>query len=460
MERVDRRGVLAALGAPAALRATIARHMDRAGTSYYLLFGATVLLVGLGLAEVFSASTVNNLTTGQPLYGTFVRQLIAALIGLPLMWLASRLPARVFRRLAKPLLLATIVLLLLVVVIGHKNNGNQNWLIFGPITVQPSELAKLALLLWGADLLVRRQENPVENWNQLLMPLLPGAALIVGLIMLGGDMGTSVIVGAIVLGLLWVSGVPARMFGATLLGAAVLAAIAVAMRPSRAARFTSFLDPASDPRGHGLQALHSFSTLQSGGFFGVGFGASKARWGNWLPADQTDFIFSVIGEELGLVGALTVMALFLAIGYAGLRTALYTSDAFVRLAAGGVTVWLMAQALINFGAVLGILPIAGVPLPFVSYGGSSLLPAMFAVGMLLSFARDRDAMVLVAPRGQVGRRGAGMLPAGRQSTHERGAGARGTGGTRSSNGPADAPAGAPRQQERAASVPRRGADGT
>jgi cell division protein FtsW len=356
---------------------------------YYFLIGATFLLVGVGLLEVYSASTVHNLLTGRPELGTVERQAISAAIGVPIMITAARVPVRFYRALAYPLLITTLILLLLVLAVGSvSTGGNQNWLVLGPLTVQPSEFAKFALVLWGADLLARK-ERRLSGWDHLIVPLLPMAGLIVGLVMLGGDMGTSVIIAAIAFSLLWIVGAPGRLFAALTGSAAGLAALAVLLRPSRVRRFTAFLDPAADPQGTGFQAVHSFSALSTGGWFGVGIGASREKWGS-LPEAQTDFIFAIVGEELGLIGALAVLALFGMIGYAGVRIALRAEDTFVRLASGAVTAWLTAQVAINLGAVLGILPIAGVPLPFVSYGGSSLLPSMAAVGMLISFARTGD----------------------------------------------------------------------
>jgi cell division protein FtsW len=303
------------------------------------------------------------------------------------MYVASRMPPKAYRALAYPILVGTVLLLLLVLAVGSSHNGNKNWLILGPLTVQPSEFAKLALVLWGADLLVRK-EKLLKTWDHLLVPLVPGAVLIIGLVMLGGDMGTSMIIVAIVFCLLWTAGAPFRLFSILLASAVGLAALAVITRPSRFRRFTTFLNPQSDPTGSGYQALQSFHALAGGGWFGVGLGASKQTWGA-LPEVQTDMIFAIVGEELGLVGALTVLALFLILAYAGIRIALRTPDPFVRLTAAGVSVWLSAQMMINLGAVTGVLPIAGVPLPFVSYGGSSLLPSLTAVGMLMSFARRR-----------------------------------------------------------------------
>jgi cell division protein FtsW len=356
---------------------------------YYFLLGATFLLITVGLLEVYSASTVHNLLTGKPELGTIERQAVSAAIGVPIMIVAARLPVRFYRALAYPLLIVTLLMLLAVLALGRSSGGNQNWLVFGPLTIQPSEFAKFALVLWGADLLARKEKRLV-SWDHLIVPLLPMSGLIIGLVMLGGDMGTSMIIASIAFALLWVVGAPGRLFTALTGSAAGLATLAVLIRPSRVRRFTAFLDPTADPQGTGFQAVHSFSALSTGGWFGVGLGASREKWGS-LPEAQTDFIFAIIGEEMGLIGALAVLLLFGLIGYAGVRIALRAQDTFVRLAAGAVTAWLMAQVMINLGAVLGILPIAGVPLPFVSYGGSSLLPSMAAIGMLVSFARTGDS---------------------------------------------------------------------
>jgi cell division protein FtsW len=370
-----------------ARRAVLKSLFDLELTSYYLLVGAVLLLLGIGLLEVFSASSVNNMVNGRPMFSSIQNQAISAVLGLMLMWGASRLPPKAYRTLAYPALVGTVLALLLVLAIGSSHNGNKNWLIIGPLTVQPSEFAKLALVLWGADLLVRK-EKLLTTWDHLLVPLVPGAVVIIALVMMGGDMGTSIIIVAIVFCLLFTAGAPGRLFSIMVASAMGLATLAILMRPSRVRRFTNFLSPENDPGGTGYQAIHAFQALASGGWFGEGLGASKQRWGQ-LPEVQTDMIFAIIGEELGLIGALTVLALFLTLSYAGIRMALRTDDPFVRLVSASVTVWLAAQMMINLGAVTGVLPIAGVPLPFVSYGGSSLLPSLTAVGMLMSFARRR-----------------------------------------------------------------------
>ncbi|MBM9505517.1 putative lipid II flippase FtsW [Streptomyces sp. KK5PA1] len=380
---------------------------DRPLTAYYVILGAGALITVLGLVMVYSASMIQALRLGLPSTFYFRKQLLAVAIGAVLMWAAVRLPVRTHRALAYPLLLGAVFLMMLVQVpgIGQTVNGNTNWIsIGGPFQLQPSEFGKLALVLWGADLLARKSDkNMLVQWKHLLVPLVPVAVLLLGLIMLGGDMGTTMILTAILFGMLWLAGAPTRLFAGVLAGAGALAALAVATNPNRMGRLHCI--GASDP-GTGdqcWQAVHGIYALASGGWFGSGLGASVEKWGE-LPEPHTDFIFAVTGEELGLAGTLSVLALFAALGYAGIRVAGRTEDPFVRFAAGGVTTWIMAQAVINIGAVLGLLPIAGVPLPLFSYGGSALLPTMFAVGLLICFARDEPAArAALAARGRQSR---------------------------------------------------------
>ena len=236
----------------------------------------------------------------------------------------------------------------------------------------------------------------------MLVPLVPAAFMLLGLIMIGGDMGTAIILTAILFGLLWLAGAPTRLFAGVLSIAAVLGLILIKTSPNRMARLQCLgaTEPQSGPVDC-WQAVHGIYALASGGIFGSGLGASVEKWGQ-LPEAHTDFIFAVTGEELGLAGTLSVLALFAALGYAGIRVAGRTEDPFVRYAAGGVTTWITAQAVINIGAVLGLLPIAGVPLPLFSYGGSALLPTMFAIGLLIAFAREdpaaRMALAMRQPR--------------------------------------------------------------
>jgi len=368
---------------PAAYRTML----DRAATPYYLLLGASILLLSLGVVMVFSASSVTAFAFLGSSLAIVSKQAMWVVIGLPLMWFASRLPVRAWRLGAYVGLALSLALLLLVAVAGTEVNGNRNWLDFGgPFRIQPSELAKLSLILWGADLLARK-ERLLHQWKHLLVPLVPVGGGVLGLVLLGGDLGTAVILAAILGSLLWVAGAPARLFALALAPAGLLVMWMVNSHSYRMRRITDWLHPEqADPLGAGLQALHGKFALASGGWWGVGLGGSKEKWGA-LPEAHTDFIFAIIGEELGLVGTLAVLGLIGAVGYAGLRIALAASEPFVRYAAAGMTAWILVQAMVNIGAVLGLLPIMGVPLPLVSYGGSALLPTMLGIGMLLSFAR-------------------------------------------------------------------------
>jgi cell division protein FtsW len=361
--------------------------LDGPATPYYLLLGASTLLLVLGVVMVFSASSVTAFAFLGSSMAIVSKQAMWLVIGLPLMWLASRLPVRAWRVLAYLALAASIALLVLVAVAGTEVNGNRNWLDFGgPFRIQPSELAKFALVVWGADLLARK-EPLLSQWKHLLVPLVPVGGAVIGLVLLGGDLGTAVILVGILAALLYAAGTPLRLFLTASVPAALFVWWMVSSQSYRMTRITDWLHPEqADPLGAGLQALHGKFALASGGWWGVGLGGSKEKWGA-LPEAHTDFIFAIIGEELGLVGTLAVLALIGVIGYAGLRIALEGTEPFVRLAAAGVTAWLLVQALVNIGAVLGLLPIMGVPLPLVSYGGSALVPTMLAIGMLLSFAR-------------------------------------------------------------------------
>ncbi|MEV7614441.1 putative lipid II flippase FtsW [Streptomyces sp. NPDC089799] len=381
------------------------RTWDRPLTAYYLIFGSSLLITVLGLVMVYSASMIKALQLGLAPSYFFQKQFLAAAIGAGLLLAASRMPVKLHRALAYPVLAATVFLMVLVQIpgIGVSIQGNQNWIsLGGPFMLQPSEFGKLALILWGADLLARKGDKGLlVQWKHLLVPLVPVAFLLLGLIMLGGDMGTAMILCAILFGLLWLAGAPTRMFVGVLAVAAVIGAVLIKTAPHRMQRLSCIGATDLGPKGECWQAVHGIFALASGGWFGSGLGASVEKWGE-LPEAHNDFIFAVTGEELGLAGTLSVLGLFAALGYAGIRVAGRTEDPFVRYAAGGVTTWITAQAVINIGAVLGLLPIAGVPLPLFSYGGSALLPTMFAVGLLIAFAREepaaRAALAMRQPR--------------------------------------------------------------
>jgi cell division protein FtsW len=361
--------------------------MERPLTSYYLLLGGTAILLAIGLMMVLSASSVYSYENhhGNSYY-IFLKQLTWVVIGLPAAWLASRMNRRFLRLLAWPSVLVAVVLLALTQTsLGFAVNGNRNWLAIGPLQVQPSEIAKLSIILWSADVYAKKEKLLDNPWHALL-PVAPVVSMISLLVVLEHDLGTALVLFALLLGLLWVVGVPARLFGIALSLVGVVAFYLAASNAERRTRLTSFIDPFKDFQGDGWQAGHGLLGMASGGIFGKGLSASQQKWGN-LPEAHTDFIFAVLGEELGLIGTLLVLALFGAIAYAAIRLAINTADPFVRYVTAGVTIWLMAQMIINIGMVLALLPVIGIPLPLVSYGGSALVPSLVALGLLVGFAR-------------------------------------------------------------------------
>ncbi|GAB3205813.1 putative lipid II flippase FtsW [Marinactinospora endophytica] len=376
------------------------RRLDRPLTSYYLLFGSSALLIALGLVMVLSSSMVDSYTETGSAYSLFRKQMFAAALGLPLLVLASHMPVRLFRLVGYPAMLASIALLVVTVFQGQEYYGATRWLEIAGVTVQASEPAKLAFALWGANVLARKEElRQLVEWRHLLLPLLPGCGVLVLLVLLGSDLGTTFVLLAIFLALLWVVGAPGRLFIGMFGLVSLLVAIMIAVEPYRMARLTSFLDPEADPTDTGFQLLHGLYALGTGGLFGVGIGGSREKWG-FLPHPESDFIFAIIGEELGLLGTLLVVGLFGVLGYAGLRVAARADDPFVRLASVAITAWIVVQALVNIGTVIGVLPITGIPLPLVSAGGSALIPTMAGLGMLLAMAKSEpQAREVLAARG-------------------------------------------------------------
>jgi cell division protein FtsW len=381
---------------------TLRRWWNHPLANYALLLSVTMLLLVLGIVMVFSASNVVTYAAESVGLTVTEKQLLFAGVGLAAMVVISRSSIATLRKAAPFLLIAAFVGLFLVFVpgIGVSVFGQRNWISFGgPFQFQPSELAKFALILWGADLLARKQ-RVIHEWRHLVIPLVPVWMAIVVLIILEGDMGTTIVMFPIMAALLFVAGAPGRVFAAAFAGLLVLVAIASVTVAYRMQRFRTWLDPTHDPSGAGYQVIHGQYGLATGGLAGTGLGASREKWGG-LPEAHTDFIFAVIGEELGLIGTVSVLLMFAIIAIVAIRVARASDSMFVKIATGGILAWIVGQALINIGAVLGLLPITGLPLPMVSYGGSSLLMCMCAIGVLLAFARaePQAADVLRARRG-------------------------------------------------------------
>jgi cell division protein FtsW len=379
---------------------------------YYLILGSSVALVVLGLIMVLSSSSVTALTSQGSSYAVFSKQAMFAALGLPLCWVAAAVPVRFWKAVAWPLLLLTLVALAAVPLIGTSKNGNQNWIVIGGLTLQPSEAAKLALVVWSAAVLARKQPL-LDRVPHLLVPVLPGACLVLVLVMLGRDLGTALILMALVAALLYTAGAPMRLFAAVGLVATAAVALLVVTSPNRMTRMNAWLGmngPGIDYLGADYQSSHSVFALASGGWWGLGLGASREKW-LLLPEAHNDFIFAVIGEELGLAGTLAVLGLFAVLGVGLCKLVLAADDFFVKIATGGVLAWVLGQAIVNIGAVIGLLPVIGVPLPLVSSGGSALVTTLVALGMVLGFARRvPGAAHALSSRPRVVRRSFAVVP--------------------------------------------------
>jgi cell division protein FtsW len=380
-------------------------------SSYYLLIASSSLLLLIGLTMVFSATSVKAYHENGSAFATIANQAAFALLGLVAFWICQRLPATTLRDLGKYILGAAVVLLAILDLIGalvsvgllkHPAIGpvhtNLLWLYFGPVGLQPAELAKLGMVLWGADVIARKGPA-LGHWRELARPLFPVVGLL--FVLVGyNDLGTMLVLLALIVGLLWAAGVRIRVFAA--LGVIGLAGISLLIAAAsggagsgsttggnyRLARLTNFLQPLDKCNldDNCYQLIQARSAIFEGGWFGVGLGKGVLKW-NWLPEASNDFIFGVVAEELGVVGCGVILALFSVLAYTGFRIARRSADPFRRLAATAITTWLVTQAVINIGGVTGMLPITGLPLPFISTGGSALVVTLAAIGMLASFAR-------------------------------------------------------------------------
>ncbi len=381
--------------------------LDRPLASYYLLLSSVGLLVLIGLVMVFSVTSLDAYAqTGNP-FTSIVRQLFSAIVGLGAFWLFQRLPARTFQVLSKPLIFFAFLLMIFVDLmawLASRQAGpgqvprpihlgpvyvDDLWLHIGSQQLQPAELAKLALVLWGADVLVRKGKRIIA-WRELLSPLFPVAGVL--FLLVGyNDLGSMICLVLLFVGLLWAAGARARIF--TWIGAITLVGvIALVLFPAgkdyRLDRLKVFFDPSVDPDAQAgrYQYLRGLWALANGGWFGVGLGEGHLKWGI-VPNAHNDFIFAIVAEELGVVGCLVVLLLFVVLAYTGLRIARRVQDPFRQLVAAGITIWFVGQAIVNIGGVVGVLPITGLPLPFISDGGSALVVALAAAGMLSASAR-------------------------------------------------------------------------
>lgn len=361
---------------------------------YYALLISIFALLFIGIVMILSASTTVSYKQFDNQYVIFLRQLMFAAIGVVIMLLISRLPKVFFHKWAHIGLWISLILLVLVLIpgIGISVAGQRNWIsLWGPFRLQPSEIAKLTFVVWGSVVLSRQVKSRVTTWQNLLVPVFPVGLLIAVLVVMEGDLGTTLIIGPIVLALFYAAGAPLKMFSWTIL-VGLLGIFVLSIREGyRVQRFMSWLNPTAENLDAGWQVLHGKYALATGGWTGIGLGASREKWG-WLPAAHTDFIFAVVGEELGLVGTIIVLVLIGTIGYVALTLARKTNDFFTRLIATSVMAWIVVQSFINIGAVLALLPVTGVPLPLVSYGGSSLIFTLAALGVLLAVLRNEPSV--------------------------------------------------------------------
>ena len=354
---------------------------------FYRLAGLTGFLVVFGLVMVLSSSSIDSLVANRDAYYIFSRQLLYAIIGLSLMLFIASLSINFIKRRVGLVLMIGFGLQFAVPFIGISVNGNTNWISIAGFTLQPSEFLKLALIMYMAWFISNR-EYEMDDPKRVTLPLIAVGGAAILLVMAGGDLGTAVIFGFIIFGVLILSGAPIKTLGQVALVGAALAAIAAATSASRMARITAWLNPGSaSSEAFNWQYEHGTWALAAGGIFGVGLGNSKMKW-SWIPEVENDFIFAIVGEELGLIGALVVIGLFALLVASLLRVMFRSEDTFARVATLGVVVWIISQGAVNISVVLGILPVLGVPLPLISAGGSSLIATLAGIGLVLAFEKD------------------------------------------------------------------------
>lgn len=393
-------------GAQASARWVGARFgswLSRPLASFHLVVTIAILLTTLGLVMVLSASGVVEYAEGGSAYSLFIQQALFAMVGAILFYLGLRAPLRLLRQASFPVFAISVLALALVLVpgIGTRVQGARRWLMFGPISVQPSEIVKVTLIVWGAHLLASRRSDQ-KSLKELLVPLVPAGLLVCLLIVVQPNLSTTVAVGLVLGALLWYGGLPTRLF-VTIAVSGVMAAGVLAMTAGyRSNRVRSFFNPGSDTQGDNYQARQALYSLADGGLWGRGLGQSRAKW-SYLPNAHNDFIFAIIGEELGFLGCALVLGLFALFVYTGIRIASRSVDPFLRLLTASATTWIAGQALINIGYVVGLLPVTGLQLPLVSAGGSSLAITLLMFGLIANAARHEPEAVSALHAGQDGR---------------------------------------------------------
>ncbi len=375
--------------------------MRRPVVNFYGVALPTMLIGILGLVMVFSASSVKALQESGTSVAIVGRQAILFMIGILLAFFLFRTPLAFLKKISSlSLVLSIVALILPQTPLGKEVNGNTNWISLGGFTLQPSEFAKLGLILWMAGLLARHEERQErmqrsgvhDSDSYLMTQLIPGLAAMLGLILLGDDLGTAMVFAAIAAGILFIAGVQIRWFVAGLGALALMALVFILIQPNRIYRIKALIDPFSEEhyQNAGWQPAHSVMGLASGGIFGSGLGAGKQKWGNLAEA-HTDFIFAVIGEEMGLLGTLTLLGLFAFLLLSIFKIAIRSSTLLEKFFVSGVGIWFAVQIMVNIGSVTGLIPVIGVTLPLVSYGGSSLLASLSALGLVLGVAmRDPE----------------------------------------------------------------------
>jgi cell division protein FtsW len=376
-----------------AARVSLGRVFAPVPSEFLLIASTALLLTGFGLVMVLSATSA--LDGGQNPYEHVIKQGVFAVLGIPLMFIASRLPVAFYRRMAWPVLIGATAFQLLVFVpgLGVESYGNQNWVSIAGFQFQPSEFLKLALALWMGAVLWRKR-TLLRSWSHVFIPVVPVAGLVVATVMGGHDLGTAMVLVLVVLAALFFSGVRLRMFLLPAIAAVLVVVTMAVTNPNRMARIMNLFDADTAACYYDTcyQSLHGIWGLAAGGVFGLGLGNSKEKY-DWLPAAANDYIFAIVGEELGLIGCAVVLVLFALFAVGAFHVVRKTDDPFVRIVAGAITIWIVGQALINVGVVLRIFPVLGVPLPFMSQGGTSLLSVLMACGVLLAFARTLPVRV-------------------------------------------------------------------